>query len=182
MVPVAASHEPSVQTLVANLRAALKQRLENLDGLLPEAGDAGEPAPDLAERQLQARSVAGGLAVAVRSAHHAWTVDEPPEAGGADAGPDPVSYVLGGLVSCMIIAFKLAARRRKVEVGEVRGAVTATPKGKVKTIGLRLEVWSPADAAEVGKLLPSAKAACYVHDLLKPDLPVEIELVVHPAG
>jgi pyruvate/2-oxoglutarate dehydrogenase complex dihydrolipoamide acyltransferase (E2) component/uncharacterized OsmC-like protein len=160
---------------------ALKQRLENLEGLLPEAG-AGEPAPDLAERQLQARSAEGGLAVQLRSARHAWTVDEPADIGGADAGPDPVTYVLGGLLSCMIVALKLAARRRKVEIGEVRGAVTATPKGKVKTIGLRLEVWSAAARAEVEALLPSAKASCYVHDMLKPDLPVEIELVAHPAA
>jgi pyruvate/2-oxoglutarate dehydrogenase complex dihydrolipoamide acyltransferase (E2) component/uncharacterized OsmC-like protein len=159
---------------------ALKHGLETLEGLSPEAG---EPAADLAERQLEASSDGEGLAVRVRGAHHAWTVDEPVDVGGQDSGPDPVAYALGGLVSCMIVSLKLVAKRRKVAIERVRGAITATPpKGKVKHVGLRLEVWSAADKALVEKLLAPAKAGCYVHDMLRPDLPIEIELVVHPAG
>jgi uncharacterized OsmC-like protein len=160
---------------------SLKQALEALEGLLPD--DAGEAVAPLAERQLEARSDADGLAVQVRGGRHAWTVDEPEAIGGADSGPDPVTVTLGGLLSCMVIAFRLAARRRKVEIGEVRGALTATPPtGKVKSVALRLDVWSAADEAEVQKLLAAAKASCLVHDMLRPDLPIAVELVVRPSA
>ena len=79
----------------------------------------------------------------------------------------------------MIIAFKLAARRRKVPLGEVRGAIEATPEGKVRAASLRLEVWSPAPEADVQKLLAPAKATCLVHDMLKPELAITLDLVVH---
>lgn len=160
----------------ARFSQALKTRLETAAELLPQAARA--PLPELAERELQARSPADGLAVQVQGARHAWTVDEPPEVGGADAGPDPVTLVLGALASCMIIAFKLAARRRKVPIGQVRAHVSANPEGKVKSAAIRLEVESPAPEADVQKLLAPAKATCLVQDMLRPDLPVALELVV----
>jgi len=79
----------------------------------------------------------------------------------------------------MIIAFKLAARRRKVAIAEVTGSISATSKGKVKAASIRLEAWSAADEADLRALLAPAKAACYVHDMLKPDLAVSVELVAH---
>ncbi len=156
---------------------ALKQRLESLEGLLPDTAD--EPAAELAHRQLEARSPGDGVQVSLRSTHHSWIVDEPVAAGGEDAGPDPVTYVLGGLLSCMIIAFKLAAKRRSVAIDQVRGAISATPHGKVKEASLRLDVWSLAPEADVQKLLASAKATCFVHDMLKPDLAITVDLTVH---
>jgi uncharacterized OsmC-like protein len=119
--------------------------------------------------------------VDVGSARHAWTIDEPPSAGGSDAGPDPVAMVLGALASCLVIAFKLAARRRQVPVDEVRAHLSANPSGPVSEAALRLEVWSPAPETEVRKLLAPAKATCLVQALLRPDLPVTLDLVVHTA-
>ena len=101
--------------------------------------------------------------------------------GGSDAGPDPVVKVLGALASCRVIAFKLAARRRQIPVGEARAHVSANPSGRVSQAALRLEVWSPAPEPEVRKLLAPAKATCLVQDLLRPDLQVAIDLVVRPA-
>jgi pyruvate dehydrogenase E2 component (dihydrolipoamide acetyltransferase) len=157
---------------------SLKQGLETLDGILPD--DAGEPA--LRERQLEARSPSDGLAVSVRGGRHVWTVDEPTAIGGHDSGPDPVTLVLGGLLSCLIIAFKLAARRRKVPIDQLRGSLAATPQGKIKEATIRLEVWSHAEEAEVQRLLAPAKATCLVHDMLKPELLIALELVVHRLG
>ncbi len=81
-----------------------------------------------------------GYAVQLRSDGHAWSVDEPIDAGGENTGPDPVTAFLGALLSCMTIAFKAAARRRKVEIERIEGHVKATPKGQVKEISLTLEV------------------------------------------
>lgn len=163
----------------ARFSQALKTRLETIGDLAPcrAAAPAGPP---LAERELRTTSAADALAVQVRSAHHSWTVDEPESVGGRDSGPDPVTLVLGGLASCMVIAFKLAARRRKVPIAEVRAHVTANPTGKVTGASVRLEVWSSAPEADVRKLLAPAKATCLVHDMLRPDLPIALDLDVRP--
>jgi pyruvate/2-oxoglutarate dehydrogenase complex dihydrolipoamide acyltransferase (E2) component/uncharacterized OsmC-like protein len=163
----------------ARFSQALKRRLETAAELLPAAADIRAPA--LGARELEATSPAGGLEVQVRDAHHAWTVDEPSIVGGTDSGPDPVNLVLGALASCMVIALKLTARRRQIALGEVRARLAANPQGKVREAVLRLEVWSAAPEAEVRGLLAPAKATCLVHDMLRADLPVAVELTVHPA-
>ena len=161
----------------ARFSQALKRRLETAAELLP--GGAAIPAR-LGARELDAVSPAGRLDVRVRDGRHAWTVDEPSIAGGTDTGPDPVNLVLGALASCMVIALKLAARRRGVALGEVRARLAANPQGKVKEAVLRLEVRSAAPDAEVRSLLAPAKATCLVHDMLRADLPVAIDLTVRP--
>lgn len=158
----------------AQFSRSLKLALESLQGLLPDDDAA---ATVMADRQLAASSAGEGLAVSLRSARHAWTVDEPAAIGGRDGGPDPVTLTLGGLLSCLMVAFRLAARRRKTPIDRIEGSLTATPEGKVKAVAVRLEVWSPADAADVERLLAPAKATCLVHDMLRPDLPIAIDLV-----
>jgi pyruvate dehydrogenase E2 component (dihydrolipoamide acetyltransferase) len=155
--------------------SALKQGLESLQGLLP----AVESGPTLHERELEARSGGEEIAVRVRSRGHSWTVDEPSDIGGKDTGPDPVSLVLGGLLSCMMIALKLTAKRRKVVLKDVRGTLQATPTGKVKSVVLRLETWSDSPSSDVKKLLAPAKQMCLVHDLLRKDLDLTVELIAH---
>jgi pyruvate/2-oxoglutarate dehydrogenase complex dihydrolipoamide acyltransferase (E2) component/uncharacterized OsmC-like protein len=159
----------------AEFSQAIKQAFEALAGVLPDEDHAE---PKLGERELAAFS-GEALAVSLQSHRHRWVVDEPPELGGADSGPDPVTLALSGLLSCMIVAFKLTARRRKVVLTKVEGRLTATPSGKVKEITIALDVWSDADPAIVQKLLAPSKATCLVHDLLRPDLSLALELQVH---
>ena len=159
----------------ARFSRALKARLERIGDLTPAQ------TVRLGEREIEAVSAADGLRVNVRSARHAWTIDEPTSLGGSDAGPDPVAMVLGALASCLVIAFKLTARRRQVAVDEVRAHLSANPSGRVSEAVLHLDVWSAAPEPEVRKLLAPAKAICLVQDLLRPDLPVAIDLVLHPA-
>lgn len=179
MLSIAYDHRVVDGLEAARFSQALKRRLETAAELL--AGSADISALRLGVRELDANSPAGGLEVRVRDDRHAWIVDEPSITGGTDTGPDPVNLVLGALASCMVIALKLAARRRRIVLGEVRARLAANPQGKVKEAVLRLEVWSTAHETEVRSLLAPAKATCLVHDMLRPDLPVAVELTVHPA-
>jgi len=179
MLSIAYDHRVVDGLEAARFSQALKRRLETAAELLP--GFAASAAPRLAARELEAASPAGGLEVHMRDARHAWTVDEPAIVGGTDTGPDPVNLVLGALASCMVIALKLAARRRQVTLGEVRARLVANPQGKVKEAVLRLEVWSAAPEAEVRGLLAPAKASCLVQEMLRYDLPIALEITVHPA-
>jgi pyruvate/2-oxoglutarate dehydrogenase complex dihydrolipoamide acyltransferase (E2) component/uncharacterized OsmC-like protein len=157
----------------AEFSAALRRKLETLD--LPEA-TAPAPHP---ERAARLGSTAG-LRCDLTNGRHRWVIDEPLAVGGQDSGPDPVTSVLAALLSCMTIAFRLVATRRKVPIERIAGAIEAAPDGKVKAITAVLEVWSGEPAARVEALLKPAKAACYVHDMLRPDLPLAIELRIHP--
>jgi uncharacterized OsmC-like protein len=168
------------------LRAALfsqslGQALATLDGIFTPADEDAHETP-LNERQLRAASAGDSLAVELRSRGHHWTVDEPVAIGGGDGGPDPVTLVLGGLLSCMIIALKLTARRRKIVLEKVEGRLEATPSGKIKGARIVLDIWTTEDEAQVQKLLGPAKASCLVHDMLKPELAVAVELSLKRAA
>jgi pyruvate/2-oxoglutarate dehydrogenase complex dihydrolipoamide acyltransferase (E2) component/uncharacterized OsmC-like protein len=159
----------------AQFSQALKAALEALDGIIP----APAFEPELNERELLATSK-NRLAVDVQARGHRWVVDEPQAIGGEDRGPDPVTLALGSLLSCMIVAFKLVARRRGVAINKVEARLAATPKGKVKQIEIGLDIWSSAASADVQKMLAPAKAMCLVNDMLRSDLPIAVNLTVHP--
>jgi pyruvate dehydrogenase E2 component (dihydrolipoamide acetyltransferase) len=118
-----------------------------------------------------------GYAVYVRSRSHQWILDETLEDGGTDRGPTPVDAFLGALLSCMTISFKAAARRRKVAITKLAGQVQANP-GRIKTITLKLEVWSPDPEENVRALLDTAKRGCYVSGVLKPEIDFQVALTV----
>lgn len=48
----------------------------------------------------------------VRSGDHSFITDEPSEAGGDNAGPDPYTLLLGALGSCISMTTMLYARRK----------------------------------------------------------------------
>ena len=133
----------------------------------------------LQKRELRTVADGGSYAVQVQSLGHTWSLDEPSSDGGNDTGPDPVSAFLGALLSCMTIAFKAAARRRKISIERVRGRVHANPQGHIKNIVMALEVWSPDPEDHVRALLDLAKRGCYVSGVLKPEIVLTLELLVH---
>lgn len=53
-----------------------------------------------------------GLRAVATARNHTWMVDEPPEGGGTDAGPQPTETLLGALGACMAITARLYADRK----------------------------------------------------------------------
>ena len=161
----------------AQFSAALRTRLERFD--LAPWRDRTQAHP---ERAVTLRSD-GKLRCDLTAGPHRWAIDEPLSIGGDDSAPDPVLHFLGALLSCMTIAFKVVAARRKVPIDRIAGDISASPAtGKVRHIAIQLNIWSPAEKANVEALLKSAKASCYVHDLLKDDLDLTVDLTVLPSG
>jgi pyruvate/2-oxoglutarate dehydrogenase complex dihydrolipoamide acyltransferase (E2) component/uncharacterized OsmC-like protein len=140
------------------------------------------PAPStqeaLGKREVIGVSEGSGYAVHVHSRGHAWVLDEPADDDGTDQGPDPVSAFLGALLSCMTISFKATARRRKVTILRMEGRVQAND-GRIHTVTLSLEVWSPDSEESVQALLEPATRGCYVSGILKPEVNFQVTLTVH---
>jgi uncharacterized OsmC-like protein len=53
-----------------------------------------------------------------------------------------------------------------------------TNPGRIKTITMKLEVWSPDPEETVRALLDTAKRSCYVSGVLKPEIDFQVELTV----
>jgi putative redox protein len=60
-----------------------------------------------------------GTAVSLSNGRHTWTADEPPEAGGSDAGPTPYEILLGALAACTCITLALYCRHKGIELRRV---------------------------------------------------------------
>lgn len=172
---IAFDHRIADGMRAAQFSDELRRRLERLD----LSKWQGEVDPMPTERSVQLVS-SGGFRCRLTSGMHCWTIDEPASLGGSDHGPDPVASLLGSLLSCLTIAFKATAARRKVAIDRISGEIAANPHGKVTEINVRLDVWSSAPRAEIEKLLKPAKAACHVHAMLREDLAVAVEVVASP--
>ncbi len=177
---IAYDHRVADGVAASRLSQGLKEALEDLESSVenqkPEAPQSQEP---LGKREVRSVSAGDRYAVQMQSHAHVWSLDEPASDGGEDTGPDPVTAFLGALLSCMTIAFKAAARRRKITIERIAGHAKAPPKGPVKEIVLTLAVWSAASEQDLQTLLERAKRGCYVSGLLKPDIRLTVELVKH---
>lgn len=159
----------------AEFSSALRRRLEKLD--IPEL-DQGLQGPVHSGRSVRLISSAGLRCDLVDASGHRWLVDEPTSIGGTNQGPDPITSVLGALGSCLAIAFRLTAKRRRVPIDRVEASIGTEQDAKVRSISIRLDIWSSAPTADVEALLKPAKSACYVHDMLRPDLDLDVQVNV----
>jgi pyruvate dehydrogenase E2 component (dihydrolipoamide acetyltransferase) len=172
---IAYDHRIADGLRAAEFSAALRERLEQFQ--------PGVPAPVAA---------ADGRSVSLRSSHlkcelndasgHRWVIDEPGAIGGTDRGPDPVTSVLGALLSCLTIAFRLTAERRGVPIEQLDGSISTPDSAKVQRIEAVLRVRSSADPEKVQALLKPAKRACYVHAMLKDEIDLSIRLDTEADG
>lgn len=124
-----------------------------------------------------------GLAVANQARQHRWVVDEPPELGGADRGPNPVELVLSGLGSCLTVLAALYAPQYGIDLREFRVAAEGVidPDGFLGRASVRpglqgirydFEVVSPSKPEAVEAWLSHIQGLCPIKDTLA-GVPVE---------
>jgi putative redox protein len=109
----------------------------------------------------------GGLAADVSGRGHAIRVDEPEEFGGEDTGPMPTELVGAALASCFCVAVVWAARKSRIEVGDLEVQVQPHRKvGEPRHGTYDLWVHSSTPAAEIAPAVELAKRYCWVTNTL----------------
>ena len=116
------------------------------------------------------------------------TVDEPPNLGGTDTGPNPVEFVLAALATCQEITYRAYA----TALGIPLESVSVTLEGSLDLRGFFavkdgvragfndvrgvVNLKSSAPDAELAKLKDVVDAHCPVLDILRAPVPVNLKL------
>jgi putative redox protein len=69
----------------------------------------------------------GGFRHTVRIRSHELSVDESPEHGGTDTGPEPLELLAASLASCTAVTMEMYAQRKGWDVGGVEVTCDYTP-------------------------------------------------------
>jgi putative redox protein len=109
----------------------------------------------------------GSFRHTVQVRNHRLTVDECPEAGGDDAGPDPQELLAASLATCTAITMEMYAARKGWDIGNVEVDVQYTPAERGCPTRFDLSLRLPEDLPEeqVERLRVIA-AKCPVHRTL----------------
>lgn len=130
----------------------------------------------------------GFLKQRIKAGSHTFVADEPVEAGGSDAGPDPYSLLLAALGACTSMTLQLYARRKnwpleKVEVTLSHSRIhasdcedCATRQGSINRIERRISLTGPLSDEQKTRLLEIAQH-CPVHKTLTSEISIKDYLV-----
>ncbi len=95
--------------------------------------------------------------------------DEPPEAGGTDAGPAPTELLLASLASCFAMAVAYAARKQGIGLADL----AVRTRGHYLGLGfdrISVEIISSHPRQKMQELVERAKSYCYVSNTLRTEV------------
>ena len=122
-----------------------------------------------------------------RTGRHAFTMDEPVEVGGNDAGPGPYEYLLLGLGACTSMTLRMYAEMKKLPLTRVRVRLThrkihaqdcgdcATRDGTIDEITREIQLEGDLSEDQKQRLLEIAKR-CPVNRTLTSEIKVRSRL------
>ena len=125
----------------------------------------------------------GYLKQIIKAGPHTLIADEPREAGGSDAGPDPYSFLLAALGACTSMTLQMYAKRKgwpleKVEVSLTHSRiyakdceVCATKEESISRIERFISLTGPLSDEQRARLLEIARR-CPVHRTLTSEISI----------
>lgn len=109
---------------------------------------------------------------------HAWLADEPPEAGGVNAGPTPEHLLLSSLGACTAITLRMYAARKQWPLAGVQVELQFNPAGKPESgsdIARSVTLQGDLTAEQRERLLQIANA-CPIHKVLSGEIRIATQL------
>src|SRR5881227_2435278 len=144
------------------------------------SAQANSRTPDVVVRG-DARSFEQKIAVG----RHNLVADEPVNAGGSDAGPDPYDYLLSALGVCTSMTIGLYARRKNLPLQTIKVSLRQsriyakdceeceTKEGMLDRIDVEIELTGSLSEAQHAKLMEIA-AKCPVHRTLTSEINIRL--------
>ncbi|MFY9608760.1 MAG: OsmC family protein [Blastocatellia bacterium] len=129
----------------------------------------------------------GFLKQQITAGAHTLIADEPREAGGSDAGPDPYALLLAALGACTSMTLQLYAKRKgipleKVQVSLRNSRIHAkdcedcdSKEGKIEQIERYISLTGPLTDEQKERLLEIARR-CPVHKTLTSEIVIKDSL------
>jgi putative redox protein len=129
-----------------------------------------------------------GLRSETKIRQFSLTIDEPPNLGGSDTGPNPVELVLAALATCQEITYRAYATALGIPLEgvsvklegalDLRGffAVKDRVRAGFNDVRGTVHLQSTASLADLAKLKEVVDAHCPVLDILRAPVPVDLKL------
>lgn len=123
-----------------------------------------------------------------RIGKHALLIDQPPEAGGDDTGPNPLQYSLLSLAGCISAIGRIVANQKKLPLrsmkitvrGEIDVAVllgkSTENRAGFETVEVEVDVDADMSVEEKQAFLDEVDARCPVSDNMRGTTPVSVRL------
>ena len=100
-----------------------------------------------------------------------FTIDEPPERGGTDAGLPPLAYFVAGAVSCLMTQYAKLAIAKDIPLTSMkavaRGHFDRRMGGAFRDMTYEIAIESPANEDAIREIAWEAESMCYAHNTLK---------------
>lgn len=112
----------------------------------------------------------------VEARDFSFSVDEPQNLGGTNAGPNPVEYLLGSLAGCLNVVGHAVADEMDIEVRNIEVAIEGDldprkfmgaveePRAGYQTVDVSMDLETEADDAALKEWLAAVEERCPVSD------------------
>ncbi len=126
----------------------------------------------------------GSVATEIVAGKHSYRVDEPAALAGDDIAASPVEYVLGALISCQVVVYRLYAFALGIQVDDISVEATARLDARklfgfdegvragFQDIHFEVTVTGPESQERYEELQAAVDAHCPVLDIIQNPTPV----------
>ena len=112
-----------------------------------------------------------------------FTIDEPSERGGTDAGLSPLAYFVAGAASCLMTQYAKLAIAKDVKLNSMRavarGYFDRRIGGAFQDMIYEIAIESPASEEAIMEIAREAELMCYAHKTLKKSVQIRTSLTLN---
>lgn len=112
-----------------------------------------------------------------------FTIDEPSERGGTDAGLPPLAYFVAGAASCLMTQYAKLAIARDIPLTSMRaiarGHFDRRMGGAFTDMIYEIAIESPAEEDTIKEIAREAESMCFVHSTLKNAVRMQTNLTLN---